>query len=168
MRNATRVALPALILTVLFSLGLLGVSLYSNHVLRAPNTTLRLATPTFLAVADYSFPGNHATRSTTLSGTDRATARIIYDLGQLPYLGESVIGSCPNDDGSYFELVFTYSHSKTRVDIHKTGCADVFLDGKWSRRAPDPWSPLAHDLDEILRSAAQHPSRPLVPTRPSG
>jgi hypothetical protein len=154
LRIARHLALPALILTVLFSLGLLGVLLYSDRVSRAPDTALRLATPSSLTVADYSFPGKPATRSTTLSGTDPASARIIYDLSQLPYLGESVIGSCPNDDGSYYELVFAYSHSKTGVEIHKTGCADVFVDGKWSRRAPDPWLPLAHDLDEILRNGS--------------
>ena len=154
LRIRRQLALPALILTVLLSLGVLGAFLYSDHESRVPDTTLRLATPSSVAVADYSFPGNAAIRSTTLSGSDRATTRIIYDLSQLPYLGESVVGSCPNDDGSYFELIFIYSHSKTRIDIHKTGCADVFVDGKWSRRAPDPWLPLSHDLDEILRNAS--------------
>lgn len=154
LRIPRQLALPALILTVLLSLGVLGAFLYSDHESRVPDTTLRLATPSSVAVADYLFPGNAAIRSTTLSGSDRATTRIIYDLSQLPYLGESVVGSCPNDDGSYFELIFIYSHSKTRIDIHKTGCADVFVDGKWSRRAPDPWLPLSHDLDEILRNAS--------------
>jgi len=154
LRTARHLALPALLLTVLLSLGLLGVFLYSDHLSRTPDTALKLATPSSLAIADYSSPGNSPTRSTTLSGAQPASARVIADLGQLPYLGESVVSSCPNDDGSYFELIFMYSHSKTRVDIHKTGCADVFVDGKWSRRAPDPWSPLSHDLDEILRNAS--------------
>src|ERR1700716_2123573 len=150
--TARRVVLPTIVVIAIASLGLVGVQLYSAHVATVTDTTLRLGTPSAVTVSDHSFPGTSAIRSTTVSVPDPRISRILDDLSRLPYLGDNVVSSCPNDDESYYELRFSYSQGKTRiVEVRKTGCRDVFVDGRWSRRAPEDWSPLLADLDEALR-----------------
>jgi hypothetical protein len=104
-----------------------------------------------MALSDYGVPGGSAARSATIVMPDHRIALVVKDLQGLPYLGEQVLSSCPNDDGSYYEIRLSYSSGASHaIVIRKTGCNDVFIDGKWSRRAPESWSSLIADLHRIL------------------
>lgn len=141
-----------LVVAAAASLGLVGVNVYSTRVTATPrDTTLNMGSPTSMLVSESNALPSSPVRSLAVTMPDQRISTIIGDLGHLPYLGEQVISSCPSDDGSAFEITFGYSHGTSRtIAVRKTGCRDVFLDGKWSRRAPEAWSALIPDLEDML------------------
>jgi hypothetical protein len=142
-----------MIVFVLGSLGLLGIRWYAVQVSTVRDMSLKLGTPSSMTVSDYGSAQTPAGPSVTIVMPDQRIASVMRDLQDLPYLGEQVVSSCPNDDGSYYEVRLNYSGRASRtIDIRKTGCRDVFVDGRWSRRAPETWSQLIPDVDRLLAS----------------
>src|SRR5438132_6181917 len=144
-------ALVVVILFVVGSLGLLGIRWYTVQVSTIRDTSLRFGTPLSMSISEFGSARTSAGRSVTIGMPDARIASIVKDLQDLPYLGEQVVSSCPNDDGSYYEVRLNYSGRASRtIDVRKTGCRDVFVDGKWSRRAPEAWSQLIPDVGRLL------------------
>jgi hypothetical protein len=83
-----------------------------------------------------------------------AISKLVRDLNALPPFPGGIF--CPEDDGSYFELIFTYS-ARTRMDVkvEARGCGEVYVGGSTQAVAWTLTSPAFIDALSGLVAARQ-------------
>lgn len=81
-----------------------------------------------------------------------AINKLVRELNALPAFPGGI--SCPQDDGSYFALVFTYADvTSTDVKVEAGGCGEVYVGGSTK---PVAWIPTSPSILDTLTGLLAH------------